>query len=335
MADAVAQMYFCVSSQRPMLRPLLAALLVSITFPAQAYPDRPVRWVLGFAPGGAPDAIARVVSQQLTAQLGQSVVLDNRPGANGIMGADLVAKASPDGHTLLVTSASFAINPSIYRKLPFDAIKSFEPVTNLCMSEALLLVTSPSLPAQSVQDLIQLAKRPGAKLAYGSSGVGNVTHLAGALFNARTGTSMVHVPYKGGGPMTIALISGEIQLALTNPATIIGAVKAGRVRALAYNGPARTALLPDVPTMIESGVTGMEITPSWYGLFAPAKTPAAIVGMLHREIKSALGNRGVREGLAALNVEPDGNPPAEFKSFVAASIKRYAELVRLAGIQPE
>src|SRR5688572_26373714 len=314
---------------------LVAVLFVLVSCPVHSYPDRPVRWVLGFAPGGAPDAIARIVSQQLTAQLGQSVVLDNRAGANGIVGADLVAKASPDGYTLLVTSASFAINPSIYRKLPFDTIRSFEPVTNLCNSEALLLVVSPTLAAQSVQELIQLAKRPGAKLAYGSSGVGNATHLAGALFGVRTGASLVHVPYKGGGPMTIALISGEIQMALTNPATIIGAVKSGRVRALAYNGPARTPLLPDVPTVIESGLAGMEMSPSWYGLFAPAKTPAAIIGRLHAEIGAALGNRGVRDGLAALNVTPDGRPPAEFKSFVAASIKRYAELVRIAGIQPE
>jgi len=314
---------------------LVAVLFVLVACPVHSYPDRPVRWVLGFAPGGAPDAIARIVSQQLTAQLGQSVVLDNRAGANGIVGADLVAKASPDGYTLLVTSASFAINPSIYRKLPFDTIRSFEPVTNLCNSEALLLVVTPTLAAQSVQELIQLAKRPGAKLAYGSSGVGNATHLAGALFGVRTGASLVHVPYKGGGPMTIALISGEIQMALTNPATIIGAVKSGRVRALAYNGPARTPLLPDVPTVIESGLAGMEMSPSWYGLFAPAKTPAAIIGRLHAEIGAALGNRGVRDGLAALNVTPDGRPPAEFKSFVAASIKRYAELVRIAGIQPE
>ncbi len=324
-----------VQNRRLVASPLLAALLMALTVPAHSYPERPVRWVLGFAPGGAPDTIARVVSRQLTAQLGHPVVLDNRPGANGIVGADLVAKANPDGYTLLVTSASFAINPSIYRKLPFDAVRSFEPVTNLCMSEALLLVTSPTLPAQSVQELIRLAKQPGAKLAYGTSGVGNVTHLAGALFSVRTGTNMVHVPYKGGGPMTIALISGEIQMALTNPATIIGAVKSGRVRALAYNGPARAPLLPDVPTMIESGVTGMELTPSWYGLFAPAKTPAAIVARLHAEIGAALGNRGVRDGLAALNVTPDGRPPAEFKSFVAASIKRYAELVQVAGIQPE
>ena len=314
---------------------ILAALLLPLTAFAATYPERPIRWVLGFAPAGAPDAVARIVSPQLSAQLGQSVVLDNRPGANGILGADLVAKANPDGYTMLITSASFAINPSTQKKLPFDAIASFEPVTNLCASEALLLAVSPTVPASTVKELIELAKRPGARFAYGSSGLGNVTHLAGALFAARTGANLVHVPYKGGGPMTTALVGGEIQLALSNPGTLIGAVNAGRIRALAYNGAKRSPLLPNVPTMIESGVTGMELDPSWYGAFAPARTPAAIVSRLHQEIRAALNVPAIRDRLAAISMQPVGNTPAEFKAFVATAIKRYAELVKLAGIQPE
>ena len=311
------------------------ALALPVLAAAQDYPTRPVRWVLGFAPGGSPDAVARVITPQLTSQLGQSVVLDNRPGANGILAADIVAKSNPDGYTLLITSAAFAINPSIARKLPFDAVKSFEPITNLASSEALLLTVAPTVAATTVQELVQQAKRPGAKFAYGSSGVGNVTHLAAALFAARTGIDLTHVPYRGGGPVTVALISGEIQIAIANPGTLIGAVKAGRIRALAYNAPARSPLLPNVPTMIEAGVKGMEMDSSWYGVFAPAKTPAAIVSKLHAEIRKALGVAAVRDGLAAIGMEPVGNTPAAFREFVVTSIKRSAELVKLAGLQAE
>jgi len=317
------------------VRDLLVLMLLTYASQAMAWPDRPVRWVLGFAPGGAPDSVARIVTPQLTAQLGQSVVLDNRPGANGILAADIVAKASPDGYTLLITSAAFAINPSVARKLPFDPIKSFEPVTNICSSEAFLLVVGLSTPATSVQELLQMAKRPGAKLAYGSSGVGNATHLAAELFGVRAGIPVTHIPYKGGGPMAVAVMSGEVQFAFTNPGTIIGQVRAGRVRAIAYNAPQRSPLFPNVPTMIESGITGMELDSGWYGVFAPAKTPAAIVNRMHNEIRNALKAPAVRESLASISMEPAGTTPAEFKAFVERSIKRYAELVKLAGIRPE
>lgn len=313
----------------------VVTLLLFNALPAFGYPERPVRWVLGFAPGGAPDSVARIMTPQLTTQLGQSVVLDNRPGANGILAADIVAKATPDGYTLLITSAAFAINPSIARKLPFDAIRSFAPVTNICSSEALVLVVTPALQANSVQELIALAKKPGAKIAYGTSGVGNLTHLAAALFAARTGAQLTHVPYKGGGPMGVALISGEVQMALSNPGTVIAQVRAGRMRALAYNAPTRSPLLPNVPTMIEAGVTGMELDSGWYGVFAPARTPAPIVSKLHAEIRKALNVPSVREGLTAIGMQPVGDTPPEFRQFVENSVRRFAELVKLAGVQAE
>ncbi len=313
---------------------VLSLLPVSIAIAAE-YPTKPIRWILGFAPAGAPDAIARVVSQQLTAQIGQPVVLDNRPGANGILGADLVAKANPDGYTLLITSASFAVNPSVYRKLPFDPVRSFAPVTNLCSSAGMLILVNASYPAQTVQQLLEIGKQPGNRLAYGTSGVGNATHLAAALLQARTGVQFTHVPYRSGGLVTAALMGNEIQFMFTNPATIISQVKSGRVRALAYNAPKRSPLLPEVPTMVESGVAGMEMDPAWYGVLAPAATPAALVASHQQEIRAALKTPAVQERLAGLGCEPVGNPPAEFKVFVERAIKRAAVLVRVAGIEPE
>jgi tripartite-type tricarboxylate transporter receptor subunit TctC len=312
-----------------------AALTMLPAAHAQGYPSRPIRWVVGFATGGAPDVTARLVAPAMSARIGQSIVVDNRPGANGLLGGDLVAKAQPDGYTVFITSQAFAINPSIVRNMPFDVIHSFEPVTNMATSEALLLTVPPSLPANTVQELIALAKRPGAKFAYASSGVGNATHLAAALFAVRTGTQLTHVPYKGGGPVTVALMSGEVQMGFSNAGTVITHVRAGRIRALAYNAPQRLTLLPNVPTMIESGVHGVDIDPGWYGVFAPAKTPFAIVNTLQSEIRKTVQTASVRDSLQNVGLEPVANPPAEFKAFVERAVKRSAELVKLAGLKAE
>jgi tripartite-type tricarboxylate transporter receptor subunit TctC len=199
----------------------------------------------------------------------------------------------------------------------------------------MLMLVNASSPIQTVQQLIDLAKKPGSRLAYGSSGVGNATHLAAELFNARTGTKLVHVPYKGGGLVTNALLANEIQVFFTNPATIIAQVKAGRVRAIAYNHTSRSPLVPDVPTMTEAGVKGMEMDPGWYGVLAPAATPPAIVNKLHAEIRTALANPQVKDRLAGLGVQPVGNPPAEFRAFLVRAIKRAAELTKIAGLRPE
>ena len=312
----------------------LSALLSWGASWGQGYPARPVRVIMPFGTG-APDTIARIISQQLTLQTGQNFVVDNRPGANGILGADIVAKAAPDGYTLFIVSASFVVNPSIYRKLPYDTQKDFAPVTNICALDAFILTVHPALPAQSVQDLIALARKGGAKLAYSSPGIGNTIHLAGALFNARAGINMTHVPYKGGGPATIALLSGEVQAMFANASLALAHIKAGKLRALGVTGRNRLAYLPDVPTLTEAGVKGMEIDAGWFGMFAPGNTPPAVLAKLHGEVRTALANQQVRDRLTEQGFLPVGDTPAQFKAHVAQEIKAYAEMVRLAGIKPE
>jgi len=302
---------------------------------AQSYPVRPIRVVVGFAPGGAPDLLARQLSEPLTTRLGQTVVVDNRPGANGVIGADIVSKASPDGYTVLITSASFAVNPSIYRKLPYDPIRDFTPITNAATGGGLILCVSPQFPAKSVKELIALARKPGSRLSYASAGAGNTTHLAGALFAARAGIDMVHVPYKAGGPALAALMGGEVQVYFGTPISSVGFIKAGKIRALAYNFSKRLDALPDLPTLEEAGVPGTKMDGSWYGVFAPPKTPQAVVQLLQQEIRTAVMTPAMRERMAPLGLEPDGRSPAEFKTFVEESIARFRELVKLAGVEPQ
>ena len=301
---------------------------------AQNFPSRPLRVVIPFPAGGTTDVNARVLAARLDSLLGQPVVVDNRVGANGIIATELVARAAPDGHTLLYVSSSISLNPSIYKKLPYDTLRDFAPVTAVAQAVGFLLVAGPSLPAANVKELIALAKKPDSKISFGSPGYGNSLHLAGEVFKQRTATNLLHVPYKGVGPALTGVMAGEVQLAFMPPTIAVPQVRAGRARALAFTGPARWNLMPEVPTLSET-VPGFAIAAGWDGVFAPARVPAATVTTIQRAFQRVLQEPKVRELLIAGGYDPVGSTPEEFRQFFLGEMKRYADIVRDAKIQPE
>jgi tripartite-type tricarboxylate transporter receptor subunit TctC len=305
----------------------------SLSF-AQSYPNKPIRVIVPFGTGG-PDSVARMVGLQLGSQMGQSFVIENKPGANGILGADALSKSAPDGYTLMITSAGFTANVNMYKKLPYDTEKDFLPVTNLVENPGVFVVVNPSLGVKSLQELLDLARKPNSRLSFGSAGIGNNLHLSGEFFNAKAGTSILHIPYKGAGPAVAAVLSGETQVIFSTPPAVLAHVKAGKLIALAYSDVKRHPQMLDVPTANEAGLPAFTHHGGWFGLFAPANTPADIVNRLHAEVRLAFANPQFRDRLSALGADPVGNSPAEFKAFVNAEIKRYAEMIRLAKIEPE
>jgi len=300
---------------------------------AQQYPTHPVRLVVGFTPGGGVDINARLLAARMSESLGQQVLIENKPGAGTNIANETVAKAPPDGYTLLFTSPAVAINMSLYRHPPYDALRDFAGVSVFSESTNLLVVPS-SLPVQSVQELIAMAKAKPGELNYSSAGQGTTQHLAGELFKLRTGTNIVHVPYKGSAPSLTALIAGEVQLSFVNPVAAGPHVKSGRLRALAVAGAKRTALLPDVPTMKEAGVAGVEV-PLWYGLLAPKATPRDVVHTLAAAVAKAAHSAEMRDQLARDGAEPVGNTPEDFDRQLREEVARWAEVVKVSGARAD
>ena len=302
---------------------------------AQTYPSRPIRLVVPFSPGGTISTYARSLARQVEMQIGQPIVIDNRAGANGILGADTVAKATPDGYTLLNDAASFVINASMYKKLPYDTANDFTPITNFVKGLGYLLVVHPAVPVTSVKELIELANKKPGSVRFSSPGIGNGQHLAAELLNVKTGIQMLHVPYKGSAPALAAVLGGEVQLAFQTPTSVIPLITSGKLKALGFSGDKRLAALSNVPTVAEAGVPGFHYDVAWHAWFAPAKTPAGIVNRLYDEIRKALQDAKLVSFFREGGFEPQADPPAEFAKIFRADIKRYAEIVRAAKIEPE
>jgi tripartite-type tricarboxylate transporter receptor subunit TctC len=312
----------------------LAAVAAALPAFAQgAYPTRPVRMVVPSSPGGGTDITGRAIAQKLTEAFRQQFIVDNRAGAGTIIGTDIVAKAAPDGHTLLVCVSPIAINPAIYRKLPYDALRDFAPITQTAAVPNVLTV-HPAVPARTVSEFIALARAKPGQFAYASAGVGTSPHLSAELFRSMAGIELVHVPYKGTAPGVVDLIAGQVAAMFVNTLTVAGQLKSGKVRAIAVTTAKRSQMLPDIPTIAESGLSGYEAT-QWYGVMAPASTPQPIVDRLHREIAAALAQPDVRDRFAADGAEAVGSTPAAFAAYFRDETAKWAKVAKVAGITPQ
>jgi tripartite-type tricarboxylate transporter receptor subunit TctC len=301
--------------------------------PAQPYPARPVRLVVAQSPGGNADFIARQYAQRLSERLGKQIVVDNRAGGAGVIGTEIVARALPDGYTLLVAPTAHAINPSLYSKLPFDPQRDFSPISLLATSVSVIVVY-PQLPARNVAELITLAKSRPGKLHFASSGMAAATHLSGELFKSMAGVDIVHVAYKGAPTALVDLMSGQVEMMFASPPSAMPLVRSNRLRAIATTGPKRAAYLPDVPTANESGLPGYETT-IWQALFAPARTSPAVVERVHREVADIARQTDMRERLSADGAEPIGSTPQELSRHLSAELARYAKLIKAIGLKVE
>lgn len=314
---------------------MLAALCVTVAYAAEpAYPDRPVRVVVPFPPGGANDIVARQIGQRLNARWGKPVVIDNRGGAGGNIGTEIGARANPDGYTLLIGSTStLASNMSLYEKLPFDVVRDFAPIALIVTAPNTLCVT-PGVPAKTVPELIKLAKTAPQKLNYSSFGEGSSSHLIAEMFKRQAGIDMVHVPYKGGALALSAVIGGEVHMTFSNFSVALPQVKSGKVRGIAVTSLKRAPALPEVPTVAESGLPGFEAT-AWVALVAPRATPRAIVQRVNADIRAELSDKDMRAQLEAQGLEPAGGTPEALGQHIRAEIERWRRVIREAGVRAQ
>ncbi len=321
-------------SQRKVLACLVSAsFTVAGPVAAQTYPVKPIRVIVPYAPGGSTDVVMRIVAPRMSESLGQQVVVENRPGGSSTIGLDVAAKSPPDGYTLGVANISFGANPSLFKKMPFDSEKDLLPVS-LVSIVTLVLTVHPSVPARSVKQLIALAKSKPGSLNYGSAGNVSANHLATERFSYMTGIKMVHIPYKGGGPAVISIVSGETAILMATIPSSIQHFQSGRLIPLGVTSPKRNAALPDIPSIAETGVAGYEAI-EWNGVMAPAGTPPAVVSRLHQAINKALGIPEVKERILALGADPVGSSPEEFGAFIKKEIATWSRVIKEVGITIE